>query len=162
MDDLFFTVPPPDATTGVNSTSTHTTSIVDAPCLTVTITKHTWYGKMVHIVRKNNHICRAVCWELVIEGGTIYVIVSFMDNKKKRKKKLVSPIMLATMHLLWLNNDVCSEDDVATDDEESHSLCDSVLPKLQVHESMSSQIERQAQFALLFITSQTNSILSLI
>lgn len=73
--------------------------------------EHTWREAVVHILRPNSRVLRGrVGHCMVTTEGSVAMEVVFVEHGKV-KKKLVSPIALASMQLLWLNNDVVSEED---------------------------------------------------
>ncbi len=75
---------------------------------------HSWEGFYAHITRPNKKIKRCVIGKLDLSRDSVSVLVSFQENGKE-KKKLMSPILLASLHFLWWDGSVCSEND--EDDE---------------------------------------------
>lgn len=73
-------------------------------------TKHTWYDQIAHIQRPNGHTVRACVGAAGFEAGYVYMVVFFNDGGKRKRKK-VSPLMLAAAQLSWLNRDLISDDE---------------------------------------------------
>ena len=95
---------------------------------------HTWYNLTGHIYRSNNRIIRVKIQALCVDEDTgINMKVTFVENKKP-KKKLISPITLAAMHIMWLDNIVVSDDEVVTDDEQTYDT-PKCLKKLELHKN---------------------------
>lgn len=70
---------------------------------------HTWQGVHAHIVRKGNEVIKVIVGELVVQPCRIAVRVRWRRGKSNFHR-LVSPISIVALHMLWLSCDVVSEE----------------------------------------------------
>lgn len=120
----------------------------------VPIQHHTWYGKTCHIVR-NNKIVKAKIKELKLsKKGVVGFIVSFKVNGVT-KNKLISPLMIACIHVLWLYVDVVSEED-----EDTSMFVNEMLPLLKVEPKVN--LDEDIKVILEWTVKQTVQIQNLI
>jgi hypothetical protein len=89
---------------------------------------HSWYDLHVHVTRgPDKKIIQAVCGELCIFEDRVGIYVNFTERGIK-KRKLVSPIFLIGIQILWVNHDIIS------DTEDEISIPQSLPPVLTVSE----------------------------
>lgn len=81
---------------------------------------HSWYSQIVHIFRSDGRIIRAKVGALSFQEGGIYMRLRFRDGSSFQK--LVSPLMIASVHIFWLNVDVVSDVDLEDGDATENNV----------------------------------------
>eukprot|EP01047_Picozoa_sp_COSAG01_P008374 COSAG01_NODE_330_length_18723_cov_96.763155_13_plen_191_part_00 len=95
----------------------------------ICIDSHNWKDRVCHITTKKNHVVRAKIGNLIIGKHFTALEVGWKTKCKTEKcKKLVTPSAVLCTHILWITNDIMSDDS----DEESEETVTSVLPKILV------------------------------
>ncbi len=89
---------------------------------------HSWEGYLGHLTRPDKKIKRCMIGKLDIKDDQIVGISVEFQEKGIKKKKLVSPLLLATMEFLWWDNAICSDSD--EDDEKNEFLIHPPTKKL--------------------------------
>lgn len=129
-----------------------------------TIQNHNWYGKFAHIMRKDGHTKRCQIKELDINGAEVSLRVEFNELSSKtntilRKKKAVSPLLLASTSVFWkLGAAVSSEDE-----DESKTVipppAEELLPHFKCAETFSLTAEDLRK--LQWMINQVNNVLDI-
>jgi hypothetical protein len=123
---------------------------------------HSWYNKTSHVIRKDRKILHCKILKMIIMANhQVGVELIFKENNKKLRK-VVSPIFIATMRILWLNRDIVSEDDDEDDFENNEQTIDQKLPDLRLLPKIGIILSREQQKPLEYTLKQTHLILSLI
>lgn len=78
--------------------------------MATTLISHSWSNKTVHIFRSDGRVVRAKVGHLLFQDHGLYMRLRFRDGSKFQK--LVSPTMIATVHMFWINVDVVSDVDL--------------------------------------------------
>lgn len=91
------------------------------------ITSHSWHNRICHITRKNGGATRVRIKDLVIFPHRILMNVIWIE-KKQTKRKSVSPLMLIATQVLWIDENIVSDDS----DSDSCEKLERVLPKLSI------------------------------
>ena len=100
------------------------------PTSTCIALSHTWEGLCMHIPRRCNDnlaITRCVLGKLVVATNGVVGIRAFFMANGSRKSKVVSPVTIVALHIMWVNVDVVSESD-----DEDAPMTSLSLPKLVV------------------------------
>ena len=88
--------------------------------LKITITVHSWIGRVAHVLRKKACV-RVIIQNIEITNAQIYLCVLY-----KQQILHCSISHVISTHLQWLDQNIMSESD-----DETAPLCD-ILPKLQI------------------------------
>ncbi len=72
---------------------------------------HSWEGYLGHLTRPGKKVKRCVIGKLDIKDDQIVGVSVEFQEKGVRKKKLVSPLLLATLEFAWWDSVVCSDSD---------------------------------------------------
>jgi hypothetical protein len=97
--------------------------------MTIKINAHTWYNLNGHIVRKGGSVRRCTIGAIIFNcenTGNVPVIEVFFSVSGVRKRKLILPTSLLSIHILWLSNEFVS------DTEDNMLPVDNVLPPLRL------------------------------
>lgn len=91
------------------------------------IDAHNWKDRVCHVVRAKGHVTRAVIENLVIGPHKVMLSVKWKD-KGKTCRKQVTPISLLCTQIMWLSNDIMSDDS----DSDSCDPIEHMLPKFLI------------------------------
>lgn len=100
--------------------------------------KHSWVDRISHFKTKaKEELHRCIIQDIVIIAKTneVGIIVQYRSDKKW-KKKTISPLLLASFHLIWLQQIVVSEDD-DDDDDDIVDVLKETLPELEIYDKES-------------------------
>ena len=115
-----------------------------------TIVGHSWVGVIAHIPRTNGSIIRARLGNIEIRPYHIGVRVHFR-SKNRAKTKLVSPLSIVALQVLWLNRDVVSDAECEKDDIYNHAI--DILPPLRVP-----TVNKEHHQALIWLIAQCEAL----
>lgn len=79
---------------------------------------HSWEGYLGHLTRPGKKIKRCIIGKLDIKDDQIVGISVSFQEKGIERKKLVSPMLLATLDFAWWDNSICSDSD---EDDATHA-----------------------------------------
>lgn len=91
------------------------------------VSAHNWQDRVGHVIRERGQVTRAVVENLVIGPHRVLLTVAW-QSRGKTKRKSISPIAMLCTQILWLSNDVISDDS----DEDSCEPMETILPKFLV------------------------------
>ena len=94
---------------------------------TIEIIAHNWYNLVCHVVRQKGQIIRAVIGKLIIGPHRITLNVTWTSRGKLRQTS-ISPVSILCTQILWLSNDIVSDDS----GDESCDPFEQKLPKFLV------------------------------
>lgn len=94
---------------------------------TTELTNHNWYNHIVHIVRARKRVVRARVKQLNVKGDNILLLVEWRE-RTRIKTKTVTPVALLALQIMWLNNDIVSDDSGS----DSPEVVTTPLPKFLV------------------------------
>jgi hypothetical protein len=117
---------------------------------------HSWYNIQVHIIRSDNRCLRSKVGQLIVMADHQVGVELLFREKSKNLRKIVSPLLVATIRLMWLNRDVVSEDETENISETQP------LPSLCLLPSLGKILSMEQKRPLEFIFKQTSLILHII
>jgi hypothetical protein len=119
---------------------------------------HSWFNMSVHVIRSDHRCLRCKVGQLLVMADHQVGVELLFRDKLKNLRKVVSPLFVATVRLMWLNRDVVSEDEAETtvisETQPLPSLC--LLP------SLGKILTMEQKRPLEFLFKQTSLILSVI
>jgi ribosomal protein S27AE len=122
-------------------------------------THHSWYNIAVHVIRGDNRCLRCTVGQLLVMADhQVGVELLFRENSKNLRK-VVSPLFVATVRLMWLNRDVVSEDDL---ESANTTETPQPLPQLCLLPSLGKILSMEQKIPLEFVFKQTSLILRVI
>lgn len=119
---------------------------------------HSWYNMSVHVIRSDHRCLRCKIGQLLVMADHQVGVELLFRDKLKNLRKVVSPLLVATIRLMWLNRDVVSEDE----SENMVSLETQALPPLCLLPSLGKILSMKQKRPLEFVFKQTSLILSVI
>ena len=122
--------------------------------------QHSWFGKYSHVVRSDGCVHRCTIGRLsVSEDGQVGVELLFRENSKQLRK-LVSPMFVAAVRMLWINRDIVSEDDAHDQTvDEQQQPSDRSLPELRLLPTIGCILTTKQRRPLEYIFRQTQMLL---
>jgi len=121
-------------------------------------THHSWYNISVHVIRGDNRCLRCRVGQLLVMADHQVGVEVLFREHSKNLRKIVSPLFVATVRLMWLNRDVVSEDEV-----EHTAISETIpLPLLCLLPSLGEILNMDQKRPLEFVFKQTSLILRVI
>lgn len=96
--------------------------------VTKEIDQHNWKNCVVHVVLSKGSIVRGVVGNIVVGQHNVLMNVAWSKTGRNMQKN-VSPVVLLCTNILWMSNDVLSDDS----DADIYTKSILRLPKLRVH-----------------------------
>lgn len=93
----------------------------------VTMDYHSWKGMVGHLIRSKGHVTRVIIGDLVVGPHTVHLNTSWIQGGKIHRKA-VSPVSLLCAQIMWLSNDIVSDES----DSDSYDPVETTLPKFLV------------------------------
>ena len=142
---------------GVNVGALKNTALADLKPTksTVEIQNHNWKDRVCHLVREKGQVTRAIIGNLVVGPHRVLLDVKW-TARGKRRTKAISPVALLCAQILWLSNDIISDDS----DSDSGESLQSVLPKFLVDTTSTviQNLSRSELVAIHSVVKETNQL----
>lgn len=122
---------------------------------------HSWYNKCVHVIRSDHRCLRCKVGQLLVMSDHQVGVELLFRDKLKNLRKVVSPLFVATIRLMWLNRDVVSEDE-EEENMVSMETSSQELPQLCLLPSIGKILNMEQKRPLEFVFKQTSLILRVI
>jgi hypothetical protein len=119
------------------------------------IDAHNWKDRIGHVIRAKGQVTRAVIENLIVGPHRVLLMVRW-QSKGKTRRKAVSPVALLCAQILWIANDIISDDS----DDESCEPMDSSLPKflIDIENSKVNELSNSELKAVHSVIKETNQL----
>jgi hypothetical protein len=67
---------------------------------------HTWRDCDVHVILTDGTVVHATCGDVYVRNDNVCIQTTYYDTEQKKVTRFVSPIMLITTQMMWLNHDL--------------------------------------------------------